>query len=153
MAIESEQAIQFFNADIDFQAPLPSEIKAWLHALLNAESKSADNIEYVFCSDEYLLDINKRYLQHDYYTDIISFPIEDDPIEASIYVSVDRVKDNAQNLGIEFIDEFHRVLAHGLLHLCGYMDKTDKEEKIMRQKENQYLELRQPELKLRNNKK
>jgi len=153
MATDSEQSIQFFNADIDFQVPSPSETKAWLFTLLNTESRSAESIEYIFCSDEYLLDINKRYLQHDYYTDIISFPIEDDPIEASIYISVDRVRDNARTLGIEFSDEFHRVLAHGLLHLCGYMDKTDKEEKIMREKENQYLDLRHPELKLKENKK
>lgn len=152
MAIDSEQVVQFFNADIDFQVPEPVEIREWLNALLDSESRSAVNIEYIFCSDEYLLDINKRYLQHDYYTDIISFPIEDDPIEASIYISIDRVKDNAQNLGIDFIDEFHRVLVHGLLHLCGYMDKTVQEEKLMRKKENQYLDLRQSELKLKDNK-
>jgi probable rRNA maturation factor len=152
MAMDSEQTIKFFNADIEFQVPVPLEILAWLNALLSAESRSAENIEYVFCSDEYLLDINKRYLEHDYYTDIISFSIEDDPIEATIYISVDRVKDNAQKIGVEFLDEFHRVLAHGLLHLCGYLDKTDEEEKLMREKENQYLDIRQPALRLMENK-
>ena len=151
MLSDSDPDIQFFNADIEFEISQPSEIKTWLKNLLHSESKNAASIEYVLCSDEYLLDINKRYLQHDYYTDIISFPIENDPIEASIYISIERVKENATKLGIEFLDEFHRVLAHGLLHLCGYMDKTETEEKMMREKENQYLDIRQSALLNRDN--
>lgn len=85
------------------------------------------------------MDINQKHLQHDYYTDIITFPLNNDPIEANVFISIERVKENAQLYKVEFEDELHRVMIHGLLHLFGYKDKTEDEQQSMRSKENYYL--------------
>lgn len=142
-----DNIIQFFSDDTEFEAKQLNELSAWLLAIAKAESCEPAYIEYIFCSDEYLLKINRQFLDHDYYTDIITFPIEEDPLEATIYVSVDRVADNAAQLGVSFSTELHRVMAHGILHLAGYADKTDAEEKLMRKKENEYLSKRPESLK------
>ncbi len=115
---------------------------AWLQEVINRESCRLHGISYIFCSDEYLHRLNVHFLQHDTYTDIITFPYSAPPaVEGDIYISIDRVKENAGSFGTEFDTELHRVMVHGVLHLCGYGDKTDEEEVNMRQKENEYLAL------------
>ena len=134
--------IQFFNQDSLFKLDNEEFISSWILSTFQSEkiNKSIE-LTFVFCSDAALLKINQDFLNQDYYTDIITFPIEEDDenLEAEIYISVDRVKENAENLSKTFINELHRVIIHGVLHLCGYPDKSDKEAKIMRNKEDFYL--------------
>jgi len=113
-----------------------------IETLVSNENKKMGEVNYIFCSDDYLLNINRQYLNHDYYTDVISFDYcEDDVISGDIFISVDTVRDNAQEYKVEFIKELERVMIHGVLHFVGYKDKTDEDSKVMRQKENQYLSL------------
>lgn len=115
-------------------------LKTFLNALFKKEGVKLAALRYIFCSDDYLLDINRQYLNHDYYTDIITFDLsEGEGTVGEIYISVDRVKDNTQQFNTSFTQELHRVIFHGALHLCGYKDKTAKEEKLMRVKEAEYL--------------
>jgi rRNA maturation RNase YbeY len=118
-------------------------LKAFLRSLFKKEGTKLDSLRYIFCSDKYLLEINRQYLNHDDYTDIITFNLSDSPVPVNgeIYISVDRVKDNARQFNTSFRQELHRVIFHGALHLCGYKDKSSKDEKLMREKENQYLAL------------
>lgn len=134
---DSSSIIAYHAADVAFALAHEDHISAWLVELAQAESCSIDHISYIFCSDDYLLGINKEYLNHDYYTDIITFPLSNDQnaIQSDIYISVDRVKDNAKSYSASFRHELYRVMAHGLLHLCGYGDATDDERAIMRSKE------------------
>ncbi|MBS1663340.1 MAG: rRNA maturation RNase YbeY [Bacteroidetes bacterium] len=120
-----------------------ARLKDFLPELFKKEKKQFNELQYIFCSDDYLLKINKQYLNHDYYTDIITFDLSEpgQPINAEIYISVDRVRDNARSFGTSLKKELHRVIFHGALHLCGYRDKTSQEEKIMRKMEEQYLSL------------
>lgn len=108
------------------------------------EGKEIEQVNYIFCSDAYLLKINKDYLAHDYYTDIITFPYSYQPIKSDIYISIDRVAENADTETVSFRHELHRVLVHGLLHMCGYDDQDSDATAIMRQKEDQYLALIDP---------
>ena len=117
-------------------------MKLFINQLFSKEGKKLGALDYIFCSDDYLLSINKDFLQHDYYTDIITFDLSDsDQITGELYISVDRVKDNAEILGISASQELRRVMFHGALHLCGYKDKKASEKVLMTEKENQYLEL------------
>lgn len=136
-------AVHFHTEDIQFKVPAPARVKAWVQQVVAHEGFETGTINYIFCSDEHLLNINKEYLQHDYYTDIITFDMSDseDVISADIFVSIDRVRDNARDLGVDETEELHRVLIHGVLHLCGYGDKTKKEQEGMRNTENQYIKL------------
>lgn len=134
--------IQYFFEQID-----PIEISEsstiWLKNIILKEAKKPGEINYIFCDDEYLLQVNRDYLQHDFYTDIITFDyVKGKTISGDIFVSLPRISDNASTLSKNFEDELHRVLAHGILHLCGYKDKTEEEEKEMRSKEDFYLALR-----------
>ena len=135
--------INFHVEDIDFKLQQKLRIKSWLKSIIEAEGFKTGDINYIFCSDNYLLKINIEYLAHDYLTDIITFDNSEveELIEGDIFVSIDRVKDNAQGFEVSFEYELKRVLAHGILHLCGYLDKTDEDEKLMRSKENHYLQL------------
>ncbi len=101
------------------------------------------SVNYIFCSDEKLLQVNRDFLQHDYYTDIITFELsgKNRPVEAEIYISVDRVRDNAKTHGTSVKEELHRVIFHGALHLCGYKDKTKSQARVMREMEEKYLKL------------
>ncbi|MEN9303201.1 MAG: hypothetical protein RL264_1630 [Bacteroidota bacterium] len=109
--------------------------------LVREESKICGDITVVFCSDDYLLQVNRTYLDHDYYTDIITFDYSDLGIlSGDLFISLDRVKENAQDFSDSFENELKRVVFHGVLHLCGYKDKSKKDEKIMRIKENYYLD-------------
>ena len=110
--------------------------KSWLKSVAAAEGFRVGDINYIFCDDEYLLGINQQYLQHDTFTDIITFDyVEKKVLSGDIYISVERVKENSQIFNVSFGEELLRVLSHGLLHLCGYKDKTDAEAAEMRQKE------------------
>jgi len=116
-------------------------LKSFIVALFKKEAKKLKEIHYVFCSDAYLLEINRQYLKHNYYTDIITFDLSEpnQPINAEIYISVDRVKDNAREFGTSFKKELHRVIFHGALHLCDYKDKKKMEAALMRKMEESYL--------------
>lgn len=115
---------------------------SWLEDIISEEEKKLGTITYVICDDEYLLKINQDYLQHDYYTDIITFDyVKGKIISGDIFVSLPRVKDNAVNFGNTSSEELHRVLAHGILHLCGYQDKSETDQIQMTMKENHYLNI------------
>jgi rRNA maturation RNase YbeY len=111
--------------------------------LFKKEGKKLEDIHYIFCSDDYLLEINRQHLQHDYYTDIITFGLSQpgQPILAEVYISIDRVKDNAGQFQVPLKEELHRVIFHGALHLCGYKDKRFKDQQLMRKMEDKYLKL------------
>lgn len=114
--------------------------KNWLHEVVKLEGKKPGVISYIFCSDDFLLDINVRFLQHDYYTDVISFDYtEKEVVSGDIMISVDRVKENAKNLGISYLDELKRIMVHGLLHLIGYDDTTAELKAEMSVREDLYL--------------
>jgi probable rRNA maturation factor len=134
-------AVHFFSADAKTPAIPRTKLKEFLHALFESEGKILSDLNYVFCSDDYLLTINRQFLQHDYYTDIITFDVSDNKkaVKGEIYISIDRVKDNAKLLELTVQSEFLRVMFHGALHLCGYKDKTKAQQIIMRQKEDYYL--------------
>lgn len=113
---------------------------AWLEEIILSEEKKPGDINYIFCDDDYLLKVNQDYLQHDYYTDIITFDyVKGRTISGEIFVSLQRISDNAFTLSKNYEEELRRVLAHGILHLCGYKDKTEEEERQMRGKEDHYL--------------
>jgi rRNA maturation RNase YbeY len=116
-------------------------IKKFLEELFKKEGNPLGRIDYVFCSNSFLLEINQKFLSHDYYTDIITFDLSEDKkeIEGEIYISLDIVKENSQSLKVSFEEELLRVVFHGALHLCGYSDKSDQEIKKMRSKENYYI--------------
>ena len=112
----------------------------WLSSTCAEEGKVLEEVNLIFCSDEYLLKMNVEYLQHDYYTDIISFDYcEENRILGDLFISKDRVLDNAEQNNVSFLLELQRVIVHGVLHLCGYKDKSEEEEKLMRSKEDYYL--------------
>ena len=136
---ENKANINFFSEDIDFELENEGIIKTKIIEYIENTHHSCGNINYIFCSDDYLLDMNKRYLDHNYYTDILSFQLNDEPIEGDIFISVDRVKDNAVKFGSEFEDELLRVISHGILHFLGYKDDTEEGRAIMRQKEDEFI--------------
>lgn len=135
--------INFNRADIKFRLPGAGKLKAFIEARVKKEAGKKINLTYVFCSDEFLLEINKQFLAHDFYTDIITFPLSesDSKMEAEIYISIDRIRENAAVLKSSFMVELHRVIFHGVLHLLGYKDKTKAQEKAMRAKEDQWIAL------------
>lgn len=135
--------VYFHNADLVFQFPNKTALKKFIADLFKREGWILFELNYIFCSDEYLLQINRDHLQHDYYTDIITFDLseEKNKIIGEVYISLDRIKDNAQTLGTTIKEETLRVIFHGALHLCGYKDKTAAHEKIMRAKEDEYIAL------------
>ena len=131
--------IHFFFENID-KFSLSDRTKDWLINLITNEGKKAGEINYIFCDDEYLLKVNQDFLQHDYYTDVITFDyVKGKTIAGDIFVSLPRILDNASTLSQNFESEFNRVLAHGILHLCGYKDKTEEEQTQMRAKEDFYI--------------
>lgn len=134
--------IQFFFEDID-KIEIEANLSNRLENIILSEGKKPGEINYIFCDDEYLLQVNREYLKHDYYTDVITFDyVKGKTISGDIFVSLPRIFDNAQTLSKDFDSEFFRVLAHGLLHLCGYKDKTEEEIAEMRSKEDYYLNKR-----------
>ncbi|MBL7891930.1 MAG: rRNA maturation RNase YbeY [Bacteroidia bacterium] len=139
--------INFINEKIKFELKGKSRIKKWITGVIVKEKHEPGTICYVFCSDKYLVEINKKYLKHNYYTDIITFDYTESKagkgnkrvISGDIFISIDRVKENALDLGTQFDNELRRVIIHGVLHLMGYSDKTKKGQNEMRQKEDIYI--------------
>ena len=135
-------SIRFSAQSVDFELPEPQKVKKWLSEVICRRGKSVGNINYLFCDDEYILDANQRYLNHDTYTDIITFDyVAGGLISGDIIISVDRVADNAEKFGVSFERELHRVIIHGVLHLLGQGDKKDEEAREMRRQEEEALAL------------
>jgi probable rRNA maturation factor len=135
-------AVQFFFVTNNVTLANRTGLKLFVQQIFKAEKKKLTKLNYIFCSDEYLLNINKTHLSHNYYTDIITFDLSESPtaITGEIYISTDRVRDNAATMGVSIKEELHRVIFHGALHLCGYKDKMPKDEKEMRAAENRFLD-------------
>jgi probable rRNA maturation factor len=138
---EPATGIEFVSEDVDFQLPDEARTMQWLHAVAEAEGASIHTLTYIFCSDDYLYDINLRYLDHDTYTDVITFPYAEpgEAVQGDIFISIDRVADNARLLATDPHEEMRRVLVHGLLHLLGHSDKTAPEQAAMRLGEDKHL--------------
>lgn len=135
-------SISFHSEDISFELDNPNITQVWVEKTILQEGKCLGEISYIFCSDNYLHKINLEHLNHDTYTDIITFNYcEDNTLNSDIFISIDRVKDNAKTYKVDFINELHRVIIHGVLHLIGYNDKSDDEQEIMTSKEDFYLSL------------
>lgn len=129
-----------FNYETEFELPNENEIEKWLSEVIVSESKKEGDINYIFCDDEYLHEINVKYLDHDTLTDIISFDYSiGNELHGDIFVSVERVADNAKDFNVSFGEELKRVLAHGILHFAGYKDKSEEDELLMRSKEDEKI--------------
>lgn len=133
--------ILFHEADIAFSLAQSKTCRRWLASVVEQERKAVKALHYIFCSDTYLHEVNLKYLNHDTLTDIITFPLSEEgaAIESDIFISIERVRENAETFGVGFQQELYRVIVHGLLHLLGYRDKTEAEVKEMREKEDFYL--------------
>jgi probable rRNA maturation factor len=137
------QQILFFSDGIPFVLPAKTEARLWLNRIARKHKKQIGQLTYVFVSDEQLWKMNKDFLQHNTYTDIITFDYTNhNTVSGELYISIDRVRDNARSFGVPVRDELHRVMAHGLLHLCGFKDKTTKDAAAMRKQEELALALR-----------
>lgn len=135
----SESKVIVFSEDVDFVYNDLSLLEKWITSALDSEHREFSNISIIFCSDMFLLKLNQDYLNHDYFTDILTFQMGDDPIEGELYISIDRIIENAKDLNLSWKAELHRVIIHGVMHLAGYGDKTASEISLMRNKEDHYL--------------
>ena len=134
--------ITFFAEDVDFNIDNSTKQSTWINSIIDSYSKIPGDISYIFCSDEYLLKLNIEHLNHDTFTDIITFDYANAGIiSGDIFISIDRVKENATKFKVSFLEELQRVMAHGILHIIGFKDKSDEEKKEMREAENHALEL------------
>jgi probable rRNA maturation factor len=142
--VNKPDRIQFFKEDVSFRLLRQKHLKAWIIQAFRENKLAAGQVSYIFCSDRYLLKMNQKFLEHDYYTDIITFDNSTvkGMIDADIFISSDRVAANAKKYNTGFSDELHRVMIHGALHLMGYNDKNPRDEKIMRQAEEYWLKKR-----------
>jgi len=134
--------INFFAEETDFKPKEKQKIRQWVLDTTKSEGfKKITELNFIFCSDAYLLEINKQYLQHDTFTDIVTFDSseDDDIIAGDIFISIDRIQENASKFKVAERDELHRVIIHGVLHLCGYPDKKPEDKKLMTSKEDEYL--------------
>jgi rRNA maturation RNase YbeY len=140
----SQLPVHFFTEDISFTLKEKSKVRNWVKQTIQAEGKKLKELNFIFCSDNYLLEINQQYLKHDTFTDIVTFDNSESSeiIIGDIFISVDRVKENADKYNVSQRDELHRVIIHGTLHLLGYIDKTKAHKSLMTSKEDQYLLLR-----------
>ena len=135
--------VRYFQEDIRFDLKQKMQNNRWLKMVAGSEMRRLGAVNIIFCSDRYILDVNMKYLQHDYFTDIITFDYcEGDRISGDLFISIDSVRENALFYGTEFENELNRVMVHGLLHLIGYDDHTEEDIAVMRQKENYYLEMK-----------
>lgn len=132
--------IRYFSADTRFNLKHKRVYNSWIKSIISSEDRRAGEISLIFCSDDYLLDINKKFINHDYYTDIITFDYcEEDIISGDLFISIDSVRANSETFGVSFQNELNRVIAHGILHLLKYDDHCDEDMKVMRSKENYYI--------------
>ena len=137
------QNIQFFSEQTDFNLPKQSDVSDWISLCISKKGKKTGSLNFIFCTDEYLLTLNKEYLNHDTYTDVITFNyVEGETVSGDIFISIDRVEENASDLNIDFKHELHRVIIHGVLHLIGYSDKSPEEAQEIRGQEDFCLTLR-----------
>jgi rRNA maturation RNase YbeY len=135
-------SISFYNEDLPLPKLKRRIVGNWLKEVILKEGKRVGDVSFIFCSDEYLLDVNKKFLDHDYYTDVITFDyVEGNIISGDIFISLDRVSENAICLSISFNDELNRIMVHGILHLLGYKDKSDGEKILMTEREDFFLKL------------
>lgn len=135
--------IHFFSEEIDFVIKQKGLLRQWITDAAKAEDFRIGELSFIFCDDEYLLSVNKQFLDHDTYTDIVTFDHseEEDRLAGDIFISIDRVRDNAATYGISEAEELRRVMIHGVLHLCGYLDKEPADKKQMTQMEDHYLDI------------
>ena len=134
--------IKYFSEDCELPEIDQNEVSDWILRVAALHGKKTGEINYIFCSDARILEVNNQYLQHDYYTDIITFDYsEEDKISGDIYIGTETVTSNAAMLGVPYKNELNRVIIHGVLHLCGFKDKTPETEKVMHQKEDEALNL------------
>lgn len=133
--------VNFFSDGVKANIKNRRKLKAFIESIFKVEKKEIESLNYIFCSDKALREINNKYLKHNYFTDIVTFALSDkgQPVMSEVYISIDRVKANARKFGVSDNMELHRVVFHGALHLCGYNDKGQKEKKKMRLKEDLYL--------------
>lgn len=131
-----------FNYETEFEIDNEATYVSWLSQVISSENKSEGDINYIFCDDAYLLEINQQYLDHDTLTDIISFDYSvGNELHGDIFISIERVRENSIDYAVSFEDELKRVMAHGVLHYCGYKDKSESDEVLMRQKEEEKINL------------
>ncbi|MFO7721422.1 MAG: rRNA maturation RNase YbeY [Gillisia sp.] len=136
-----ESKINFYSEN-EFQLEEEKSYESWIQRVIESENKKLEEISYIFCNDDYMLDINMKYLDHDTYTDIISFDYSvGNILQGDIYISTERVEENAREFNVSFEEELRRVIIHGVLHLCGYKDKTEEDSSLMRLKEDEKLKL------------
>ena len=134
--------IDIFNQNIAFPQIDRELASSWISQIIRLHDKEEGDLVFVFCSDQYLLEINREYLHHDYFTDIITFNYnQENVVSGDIFISLDTVGVNAEEYQVSFLNELHRVMIHGILHLIGFDDKTDDQKKIMREKENDALNI------------
>ena len=131
-----------FYFENDFNLNDHDSYEEWLKKVISSEEKELEEVSYIFCDDQYLLEINQKYLNHDTYTDIISFDsCIGNILQGDIFISTERVSENSTEYGVEFQEELRRVMAHGILHFCGYKDKSEEEQSLMRQKEEEKMQM------------
>lgn len=134
--------INFFNEDVDFVLKDKKNLKSWIKFIVGSHQKQIGELNFVFASDEYVIEINREYLKHNYFTDIITFNYNtSDILSGDIFISIDTVRKNANTYGVSFVNEVHRVMIHGVLHLIGFDDKSDTLKAIMRKQEDTSLEI------------
>ncbi len=139
--------IHYYNEDVDFLPEKKIYLSDWIKHVITAKDRKIGEINFIFCSDAHLITINRSYLQHDDYTDIITFDYcENKKVSGDIFISIDRIKENAEKFKVRFKDELHRVMIHGVLHLCGFKDKSPEDKKRMTQQEDESLEKRSEQL-------
>jgi probable rRNA maturation factor len=140
--MSNRNQIRFFFENKSVSLRERTRLKSFISSLLKKEGKRVESLNYIFCSDKRLLEINREFLGHDYYTDIVTFDLsESERLSGEVYISLDRVRDNANSIGTTIQSELHRVIFHGALHLCGYRDKKKEEIRLMREKEDRYLRM------------
>lgn len=144
MAGMEDAGFSFVAADVEYFLPMPEQTAAWLAEVVRKEQAELGAVTLIFCSDTYLHDYNIRYLGHDTLTDVITFPYSETKVEGDIFISIERVRENASEFGVSVQDELHRVMVHGVLHLLGFDDHSDEDRATMRRMEEQYLALREP---------
>ncbi|WP_310555305.1 rRNA maturation RNase YbeY [Flavobacterium sp.] len=131
-----------FNYELDFEIPNEEQYSCWISNVILSEEKSEGEINYIFCDDDYLLDLNQKHLNHDTLTDIISFDYSlGKEIHGDVYISIERVRENAEDFKVSFDEELRRVMIHGILHYCGFKDKTVSDEQLMRTKEDEKIKM------------
>ena len=141
----SQLQIHFFSEDISYTLKEKAHVRKWIKQTIVAEKRTLKELNFIFCSDNYLLEINQQYLKHDTYTDIVTFDNSESPnaITGDIFISIERIQENASKFNVDERDELHRVMIHGTLHLLGFKDKTKAHKALMTSKEDQYLSLRE----------